>query len=96
MSHAAVGVVKIQTMLWNGLINLPRIRTGGGGQATHRLATFSFKIEGEVVISEEGDEEETYTFNAYYEQDGERVRIIGEALQLDMIYDGAVLRSREQ
>jgi hypothetical protein len=55
-------------------------------------ATFNFKIEGEVVISEEGDEEDAYTFNAYFEQDGENIRIIGEALQLKGIYDGKRLK----
>jgi hypothetical protein len=50
------------------------------------LATFTFKIEGEVVISEEG--EEAYTFNAYYEHQGDSVCIIGENLELRGIFDG--------
>jgi hypothetical protein len=51
------------------------------------IASFTFKIEGEVMISEEGDEE-AYTFNAYYEHHGDSVYIIGENLELRGIYDG--------
>jgi predicted GH43/DUF377 family glycosyl hydrolase len=59
-------------------------------------ATYYFKIEGEVVISEEGDEEDTYTFNAYYLQDGPNVHIMGESLDLKGIYDGEKLKLREK
>jgi hypothetical protein len=51
------------------------------------IASFTFKIEGEVMISEEGDEE-AYTFNAYYEHHGDILYIIGENLELRGIYDG--------
>jgi hypothetical protein len=58
-------------------------------------ATFTFKIEGEVIISEEDDEEDAYTFNAYFEQDGENIHIIGESLDLKGSYDGQTLRLTE-
>lgn len=49
-------------------------------------ATFIFKEEGEVIISEKGDEEEAYTFNAYYEHQGDSIYIMGENLELRGIY----------
>jgi predicted GH43/DUF377 family glycosyl hydrolase len=58
-------------------------------------STFFFKIEGEVIISEEGDVDEAYTFNAYYEQDGEKVRILGEGINLKGTYDGKTLKLTE-
>jgi hypothetical protein len=59
-------------------------------------ATYHFKIGGEVVISEEGDEEDAYTFNAYYVQDGHNVRILGENLDLKGTYDGKMLKLTEK
>jgi hypothetical protein len=52
------------------------------------LASFTFKKDGEVMISEGGDEEEAYAFNAYFEHHGDSVYIIGENLELRGIYDG--------
>ena len=53
-------------------------------------------LDGEVVISEEGDEEDAYTFNAYYLQDGQNVHIMGENLDLTGTYDGRTLTLSEQ
>lgn len=59
------------------------------------LATFTFKEEGEVIISEKGDEEEAYTFNAYYEHQGDSIYIMGENLELRGVYDGTTLQFME-
>jgi enterochelin esterase-like enzyme/predicted GH43/DUF377 family glycosyl hydrolase len=52
--------------------------------------TLAFREDGEVVISEVGEEDEA--FNAYYEQDGENVHILGEGLKLKGTYDGKTLK----
>lgn len=57
--------------------------------------TFHFKVDGEVVLSEESDEEDAYTFNAYYVQEGEKVHIMGENIDLKGIYDGQTLKLTE-
>jgi hypothetical protein len=56
---------------------------------------YTFKIDGEVVLSEKSDEEDAYTFNAYYIQDGENVHIMGENIDLKGIYDGETLKLTE-
>ncbi len=53
--------------------------------------TFHFKTEGEVVLSEEWNEEDPFTFNAYFEQKGERVLIKGEGIDLQGTYKGEKL-----
>lgn len=55
--------------------------------------TYAFREEGEVIISEDGAENEA--FNAYYEQDGENVHILGEGLKLKGTYDGETLKLTE-
>jgi predicted GH43/DUF377 family glycosyl hydrolase len=52
-------------------------------------ATWTFREDGEVIITEEDEEDEA--FNAYYEQDGENVVILGEGLKLKATYDGESL-----
>jgi hypothetical protein len=53
--------------------------------------TFAFKTDGEVVLSEEGDEDDAWTFNAYFVQDGDHVHIMGENLDLKGIFNGQAL-----
>ena len=48
---------------------------------------FYFKPDGEVIITELGDDED-YTFNAYYEQKGNNVIIDGEGFEFNGLYDG--------
>ena len=57
--------------------------------------TFTFKPEGEVILSEESNEEDPYTFNAYYIHQGDSVGIYGENLYLTGTYDdnGLILSS---
>ncbi|HIJ72148.1 MAG TPA: hypothetical protein HPP87_12435 [Planctomycetes bacterium] len=57
--------------------------------------TYHFKVDGEVVLSEESDEEDAYTFNAYYVQDGRNVHIMGENIDLKGTYDGETLKLTE-
>lgn len=52
--------------------------------------TFYFKSDGEVIITEVGSEDE-YTFNAYYEQEGDTVQIMGEGIDLKGVYNGKTL-----
>jgi hypothetical protein len=52
-------------------------------------STYTFREDGEVVIIPDGLEDEA--FNAYYEQDGEDVHILGEGLKLKGTYDGETL-----
>lgn len=54
--------------------------------------TFHFKAEGEVVLKEDSDEEDPYTFNAFYIQEGEQVTIRGEGIDLSGVYDGETLQ----
>lgn len=53
--------------------------------------TFHFKPEGEVILSEEWNKEDPYTFNAYYIQNEEHLRILGEGIDLEGNYDGGTL-----
>lgn len=62
-----------------------------GDDGSHR---FYFKPDGEVIITIEEDEED-YTFNAYYEKKGDAVYIMGEGVDLTGIYDGQTLRLME-
>jgi predicted GH43/DUF377 family glycosyl hydrolase len=55
--------------------------------------TYAFREDGEVIISEDGAEDEA--FNAYYEQDGENVHILCEGLDLKGTYDGETLKLTE-
>ena len=57
--------------------------------------TFHFKPEGEVVLSEEWNTKDPYTFNAYYMHEGERVQIQGEGIDLAGTYDGETLTLNE-
>jgi len=54
--------------------------------------TYTFKADGEVLLSEEGDDEDAYTFNAFFEQEGENVRILGEGFEYTGIYNGESLK----
>ena len=56
-------------------------------------STYAFREDGEVIISEAGAEDEA--FNAYYEQDGQNVHILGEGLNLKGTYDGKTLKLTE-
>jgi len=49
-------------------------------------AKWVFREDGEVIITEDGEEDGA--FNAYYEQDGKNVFILGEGLKLRATYDG--------
>ena len=51
-------------------------------------AVWSFREDGEVIVQELGEDE---AFNAYYEQQGKQVRIMGEGLHLTATYDGESL-----
>lgn len=62
--------------------------------AEEGLHTFYFKSDGEVIITDEGDEEE-YTFNAFYEQKDNIVHIIGEGVDTKFRYDGDKLNPLE-
>jgi predicted GH43/DUF377 family glycosyl hydrolase len=54
--------------------------------------TAYFKPDGEVILSESSDDvEDPWTFNAYYEQNGETVRIWGEGFRLTGRYEGEKL-----
>ncbi len=53
--------------------------------------TLSFKTDGEVVLSEESDEEDPWTFNAYFIQDGKQVHIMGENMDMKGIFNGDAL-----
>ncbi len=53
--------------------------------------TFHFKREGEVVLFEEWNSEDAYTFNALYIQKREQVQIKGEGIDLEGIYRGDTL-----
>lgn len=57
--------------------------------------TFHFKTEGEVVLSEEWNKTDPFTFNAYYEHVGERVWINGEGIRLIGKFDGNTLQLSE-
>jgi hypothetical protein len=57
------------------------------------LHTFAFREDGEVIISELGAKDEA--FNAYYEQDGRNLHILGEGLNLKGTYDGKTLKLTE-
>jgi len=54
---------------------------------------WAFKEDGEVVFWEVGAKDEA--FNAYYEQDGESIYILGEGLDLNGTYDGVTLKFTE-
>ena len=56
-------------------------------------STWDFREDGEVVFWEVGAKHEA--FNAYYEQDGENVVILGEGLRLKGTCDGETLRLTE-
>jgi predicted GH43/DUF377 family glycosyl hydrolase len=56
-------------------------------------STWDFGQDGEVVFWEAGAKHEA--FNAYYEQDGENVFILGEGLRLKGTYDGETLKLTE-
>jgi hypothetical protein len=58
------------------------------------LHTFYFKPDGEVIITDE-DDQEGYTFNAYYDHEEDIVHIMGENLDIKGIYDGKTLRLKE-
>jgi hypothetical protein len=53
--------------------------------------SFHFKGEGEVVLSESHDEKDPYSFNALYVQEGKKVTIRGEGIDLTGTYDGESL-----
>jgi predicted GH43/DUF377 family glycosyl hydrolase len=55
--------------------------------------TYTFRKDGEVIIIPDGMADET--FNAYYEQDGENVYILGEGFKLKGTYDGETLKLTE-
>jgi hypothetical protein len=57
--------------------------------------TFLFRPEGEVILSEEGNVEDPYTFNAYYGHDGDRVWIKGEGIHLEGSFEGETLELSE-
>jgi len=57
--------------------------------------TLNFKIEGEVIISEEEMEDDPWIINAYYEHVGDSVRIDGEGWHLRGTFDGTHLRLSE-
>lgn len=48
----------------------------------------NFKTDGEVVLSEEGNEEDPWTFNAYFIQEDREVHIMGENIDIQGIFDG--------
>lgn len=52
------------------------------------LITFHFKPEGEVVLFEESENEDPYSINALYIQEGNLVKIRGEGIDLSGTYDG--------
>lgn len=54
--------------------------------------TFHFKPEGEVVLSEDWNTEDPYTFNAYYIHEGRQVHIMGEGIDLTGTFDGETLK----
>ena len=58
------------------------------------VCTLTFKRDSEVVIREEEDGEE-HVFNAYYEQEGESVVVLGGGLELRGTYDGQTLSLSE-
>jgi len=55
------------------------------------LHTFYFKHGGEVIITDESDEED-WTFNAYYEQEEGAIHIMGEGFELKGVFDGKTLK----
>jgi len=58
-------------------------------------ATYHFKPEGEVVLFEEWNKEDPYTFNAYYIHEGQQVHIMGEGIDLTGSYDSETLTMTE-
>jgi hypothetical protein len=59
------------------------------------MHTIYFKPGGEVIFTDESDEE-GYKFNAYFEQEGNAVHIMGEGVELKGIYDGEKLKLRKK
>ncbi len=56
---------------------------------------FHFKDEGEVVLSEDTNKEDPYTFNALFIHKGEQVIISGEGINLSGTYNGKTLILRD-